>query len=345
MDITPRSPASSRPMARSTRSRFGWLSLALAPLCVSLFVGLGFGIACTPDDGSTCAVGTANCQCGGGEMCYPGLVCLAGFCVMGNGEGETGDPGDGDGDNPCADGQAFCGGKCVDIESNELHCGGCGMACESSEQCYEGFTYCDPDLSVCVPGCSDDFQCGSNQMCDVGTHECVCAFGYELCNGACIWEGDPCADDCGNGVIDVGEACDGNALDGYTCTDFGYNGGTLECYSDCSGFDESNCSNAECGNGVVEDGEECDGVNLDGESCVSQGFSGGTLSCSNCSFNTTNCNDGSDDGNCCTPHVGLGCEIPAISQCVCALDDYCCMTEWDMICVNKAIADCDANCP
>jgi hypothetical protein len=102
-----------------------------------------------------------------------------------------------------------------------------------------------------------------------------------------------------------------------------------------------------CGNGVVEDGEECDGVNLDGETCISQGFAGGgTLSCSNCSFNTNNCNDvAEDDGNCCFSHVGTGCEVPAISACVCALDPYCCNMAWDNTCAMEAINDCGANCP
>jgi hypothetical protein len=200
---------------------------------------------------------------------------------------------------------------------------------------------------VCLPGCSEDFQCGFNEICDFGTHECICGFEYVQCGDECIWEGDPCADNCGNGVIDNGEYCDGNALAGYDCVDFGYNGGTLECYPDCSGFDESNCSDAVCGNGVVEDGEECDGVNLDGETCISQGFGGGgTLSCSNCSFNTNNCNDvAEDDGNCCVSHVGGGCEVPAISACVCALDPYCCNMAWDNTCAMEAINDCGANCP
>jgi hypothetical protein len=341
----------------------GWLtgarlSLALATSFVGL--GLGFGIACSSDGGNDCSPGTANCQCAAGGMCYPGLQCLANFCVMGLAEeGETGDPGDGDGDNPCDNGESFCGGKCVDTDTSILHCGGCGNSCESDQLCYagscasdcsevpcEGMTWCDPDSSVCLPGCVDDYQCGPTEMCDVGTHECVCGFEYQLCGEECIFQGEPCADNCGNGSIDSGEACDGNALDGYTCVDFGYNGGTLECYPDCSGFDESNCSNAECGNGVVEPGEECDGFELDGETCITQGFpSGGTLSCSNCSFNTTNCNDGSDDGNCCDPWLGLGCEVPAISQCVCGMDDYCCMMEWDGICVDIAVMECGASCP
>jgi hypothetical protein len=354
-------------MARSARSTLARLSLLLAPLCASLFIGLGFGIACTPDAGSDCSPGTTNCNCAPGGQCYPGLVCLAGFCVMGSGDGdgeaetggdgESGDAGDGDGDNPCEGGEAFCGGKCVDTQTNILHCGDCDIACASDELCYEGncatdcteapcegLTWCDPDTSLCLPGCADDFQCGSNEMCDQATHECTCAFGYELCAGECIYEGDPCADNCGNGTVDVGETCDGNDLNGYTCVDFGFLGGTLECLPDCSDYDQSNCSDVECGNGIVEIGEECDGVNLDGETCVSQGFDGGTLSCTNCSFNTNNCSNDQDGGTCCVAHAEVGCSVQGIEDCVCAQDAYCCNTQWDGMCVTQAINDCGASC-
>lgn len=46
---------------------------------------------------------------------------------------------------------------------------------------------------------------------------------------------------CGNGVIDAGERCDGNALDGYTCSSLGLGTGSLACRSDCRGFDDSDC--------------------------------------------------------------------------------------------------------
>ena len=48
---------------------------------------------------------------------------------------------------------------------------------------------------------------------------------------------------CGNGIVEPGEACDGNNLSGYTCAGnfAGYVGGTLTCRSDCKGFDVSQC--------------------------------------------------------------------------------------------------------
>lgn len=54
-------------------------------------------------------------------------------------------------------------------------------------------------------------------------------------------------EECGNGVVDVGEDCDGADLDGSTCEDECFEpGGTLSCNSDCT-FDVSGCSDPECG--------------------------------------------------------------------------------------------------
>ena len=51
------------------------------------------------------------------------------------------------------------------------------------------------------------------------------------------------------------------------------------------------------------------------------------------------------DGNCCEEHGEPGCELPEIEACVCALDNFCCIVEWDDICAENAVEDCDATCP
>lgn len=327
-----------------------------------LLFGAGLGVACGQPSSSDCSPGTANCECIAGE-CYTGLQCVADFCVdlgggeTGDGDGDSGD-GDGDGDNPCDGGLAFCGGKCVDTQSNFLHCGGCNIACPAGDSCFEGdcvqscanapcegFTYCDGASELCLPGCEYDEQCGFNEACDYDSHTCVCYDGYQLCAGECIYELDPCADNCGNGVVDPGEVCDGSNLDGYDCIDFGWEGGTLTCSSDCTEFSEATCSNGVCGNGVIEDGEECDGIDLGGETCMTQGFVAGTLTCSGCVFDTSACSNMADSGDCCDVNGSPGCEVPAIEMCVCMLDAFCCDNTWDQTCVNQAVSDCMANCP
>jgi hypothetical protein len=55
----------------------------------------------------------------------------------------------------------------------------------------------------------------------------------------------PAAPVCGNGLRETGEACDGSALGGQTCTSLGYGGGTLSCASSCA-FNTSGCTPAVC---------------------------------------------------------------------------------------------------
>lgn len=97
---------------------------------------------------------------------------------------------------------------------------------------------------------------------------------------------------CDNGVIEPGEACDGDDLGGETCQSQGFTQGTLACNATCDGFDTSACST--CGNTVCETlaGEDCQSCpdDCNGE----QSGSPGSRYC---------CGDGDGD----TP---VGCEDP-----------------------------------
>ena len=46
---------------------------------------------------------------------------------------------------------------------------------------------------------------------------------------------------CGNGIKDIGEQCDSGNLDEKSCTDLGYDGGTLSCSPACE-FDTTSCT-------------------------------------------------------------------------------------------------------
>jgi hypothetical protein len=50
---------------------------------------------------------------------------------------------------------------------------------------------------------------------------------------------------CGNGNIDNGEQCDGNNLNGSTCQQLGFDGGTLSCTAGCM-LNTDNCTSDEC---------------------------------------------------------------------------------------------------
>lgn len=96
---------------------------------------------------------------------------------------------------------------------------------------------------------------------------------------------------CGNGVIEGDEICDGENLDGQDCASQGFDYGELGCVADCSGFDTSFCTIDECGSDLATGEEACDGTDLRGQTCLTQGFDSGTLGCAlNCSaFDTSAC--------------------------------------------------------
>ena len=130
---------------------------------------------------------------------------------------------------------------------------------------------------------------------------------------------------CGNGLLDLGEACDGSQLQGATCASLGfYNAqGALACTAEC-GYDVSACG-GHCGDGVVDGayGEQCDNANLNGNTCASLGFSGGALSCgANCTYDTSDCttlcgngivegDEACDDGN---PENDDGCSSACLEE-------------------------------
>ena len=169
---------------------------------------------------------------------------------------------------------------------------------------------------VVVVGCGDD-DGGNGEMCgngivegaeecdgdDLNGHDCTTLgqgfTGGELaCHDYCLFDTSGCtggSEDCGNGVVDSGEECDGDDLNDQTCEEVGnYVGGTLSCNNDCT-FDTGACeADEDCGNGIIDEGEDCDGDNLGDNECADVGdFTGGTLSCADdCSFDTSECSAG-----------------------------------------------------
>lgn len=102
---------------------------------------------------------------------------------------------------------------------------------------------------------------------------------------------------CGNGVVDVGEQCDGPDLDGKSCSDFGYaSPAGLGCSAQCQ-FDVTGC-HATCDGQLLEPGEKCDGTSFDGLTCVDFGFSNPAgLSCdASCEPDPTGCVPTCGDG-------------------------------------------------
>jgi len=98
---------------------------------------------------------------------------------------------------------------------------------------------------------------------------------------------------CGDGILDPGEACDGDQLSVLTCNELGYYGQVerLRCNPDCT-FDLGVCTEGRCGDGIIQSihGEDCDGDELAGQTCQLLGLGGGTLQCaSNCRWDVSGC--------------------------------------------------------
>ncbi len=82
--------------------------------------------------------------------------------------------------------------------------------------------------------------------------------------------------ECGNGIVDGDETCDGRELAG-SCADYGFEDGVLACDVECNHITDA-CFT--CGDGEIGIAEACDGADFGGASCASLGFGGGALSCS-----------------------------------------------------------------
>ena len=167
---------------------------------------------------------------------------------------DGGDPSGGDPDVDCPPGLIACAGQCVDGSDDPLHCGGCTPClpgnvcvdgeCEASPDCTmepcPGLTYCDLSSSLCLPGCAFDSQCEQNEVCELGSHQCVCATGFHDC-GVCVSNDDP--DNCGAECMQ----CPGGANGAASC-----NGGvcSLSCdngFHDCAGSCVSDGDPDHCG--------------------------------------------------------------------------------------------------
>ncbi len=113
--------------------------------------------------------------------------------------------------------------------------------------------------------------------------------GTLACDASCALVTTGCTSPavCGNGLAQAGEACDGNDLQGMTCSGLGFADGTLGCTAACT-FETAACVPLSvCGDGVKALDEACDdGNQLPGDGCdpscgVEQGWS--------CSGTTSTC--------------------------------------------------------
>jgi hypothetical protein len=131
---------------------------------------------------------------------------------------------------------ASCDGSCVDLRSDEAHCGSCFAYCSFGTECFDGYcTSVCPGAAFCFGNCTDisrdPFNCGAcGNVCPSGL---ACNYGY--CDAGCgperITCGDTCVDpyndpfncggcgyQCGTGGICSGAVCVGTAEQSYTAS-------------------------------------------------------------------------------------------------------------------------------
>ena len=176
-----------------------------------------------------------------------------------------------DGGVECEPPLTLCDFECVDTRSDPRYCGDCrtvcpgGYVCESSacvdpadcrtnELGCTGFTYCDEATGSCLRGCTEDEQCLRDQeVCEVDTHECICAPGFERCAFDCVdTQADPRF--CGGCLTSClpGEVCEAAI-----CVDPG------DCRTNgvsCTGFTYCDQSTGDCLRGCSQDAQ-CTGMN------------------------------------------------------------------------------------
>lgn len=155
--------------------------------------------------------------------------------------------------------------------------------------------------------------------------------------------------DCGNGVIDEDEDCDGAALV-QTCEGLGFLGGTLGCNDDC-GFDISACLIFACGNNLCDSAEDscncaqdCDDDPNACSACeCGEPAGGGACGCDEDCFEAGNCCD-----NICDPDAACGELLFGCTVCgdgVCGIGEDSCNCEADCPDDPNSCSVCDCGVP
>jgi hypothetical protein len=132
--------------------------------------------------------------------------------------------------------------------------------------------------------------------------------------------------DVSNGAGTTGDSTSGDTSGATT-------GGNPQTTGDCCvGGTNPGCSNPTISQCVCMQDDYCCTTEWNDE-CVQEVDS---LGCGSCGSSTSgsSTSGGNPSSDCCAPGPA-GCGDPAVQQCVCQQDDYCCTTEWNDLCVQE----------
>lgn len=205
------------------------------------------------------------------QLALPGALALAACSVVGSSlDGYTGGecPG-GQCVEECSAGQTRCGTECVDLSSNDQHCGACDAACAVGQACTAGKceTSCSVDQTECDGICVDTqtnvghcgscgSACATGQVCVGGSCQIICPGGQVECSGLCIDLNNnnqhcgACGKACAAGEVCANGACalscpPGQTQCGTTCADLQSDPNHCgACDTGCGGNEE--CSAGQC---------------------------------------------------------------------------------------------------
>lgn len=189
-------------------------------------------------DGKKTDLDFDNNNCGYcGKACQEDFPsCNLGFCV----------------EERCGDGMCYigeycekdgcCGANQINILTNNLNCGYCGVACGDFYTCVDG---------ECVSICGDGI-CAPDESCKTCVEDCACDDSERCHNGVCVEMV------CGDYVCDVIEDCS-------------------NCEHDCGCKEGNECVSGECMGYECLTAEDCD----DDNACTTDVCSGAPKRCTN----------------------------------------------------------------
>ena len=205
---------------------------------------------------------------------------------------------------PC-DGNLFVNGNTLCSSWDEKYATG-NVSCS---RCTIGFNECKK-FTTCGNGVLDPGEpCDGKLFADEKT---TCSewdskyiSGNVTCNSCVIGVGRCVAKpECGNGILDNDEACDGEMFAGgkRTCSEWDskYSSGDVSC-NECI-LDYSECiEKPACGNGILDEGEACDGSLFVGGNTLcsawDEKYSSGNVSCKLCEVSYSKCVEKTSCGN------------------------------------------------
>ncbi len=284
-----------------------------------------------------------------GDICCP-FECNDNICAFPNSNTNTQTE-----DDCNKNGQTFCNGKCVSIQSDPMHCGDCTTICSGQESCQEGkcvfgcgkgLTLLDNGLCVNTSSDSehcgaDNVACGESMYCNDGQCACMnkhydcdgnadngcesevkceylCEEGKKTCGlNFCCAETESC---CGSTCCEAGTTC----CDGTTCIDLQSD------RNHCGSCKEACGAREKCEAGVcVDDDSKC---NTDGQiSCW-----GSCIDVMSDAKNCGDCDHACDEGILC---------IEGKCQIECENDLQACGNECaDFNTSPKHCGDCETQC-